>query len=69
MAKVEFIATTLTSKGKFIKGDVIEFTEAEAKDLQRLSSVKNPTPTVKKPKPTKKKAEKKVEENESKDLS
>ena len=68
MAKVKFIATTLTSKGRFGKGDVSnDFTEAEAKDLQRLSSVESPAPTVKKV--AKKATKKKVVKDESKDLS
>lgn len=67
MAQVKFIATTLTSKGRFGKGDVSNlFTDEEAKDLQRLSSVETPAPTVKKPK--KPKAKKKVSD-ESKELS
>jgi len=49
MAKVKFIATTLTSKGRFGKGDTSNlFSDEEAKELQRLSSVESPTPTVKK---------------------
>ena len=48
MAKVTFIATTLTSKGRFEAGESCEFTEAEAKDLQRLTSVESETPTLKK---------------------
>jgi len=48
MAKVEFLATTLTSRGRFEKGEVADFPDAEAKDLQRLSSVKSgKTSTVK----------------------
>ena len=50
MAKVKFIGTTLTTKGRFDKGDIGEFPTDEAKELQRLSSVESPTPTVKKPK-------------------
>ena len=47
MAQVKFIATTLTSKGRFGKGDVSNlFTDEEANDLQRLISVENPVPTV-----------------------
>ena len=76
MAKVKFIATTLTSKGRFGKGDVSnDFTESEAKELQRLSSVESPAPTVKKvvekapEKVAKKATKKKVVKDESKDLS
>lgn len=71
MAKVKFIATTLTRKGRFGKGDVIDFPEAEAKELQRLSSVtafESPAPTVEK-KIVEKKTRKKVEADESKDES
>lgn len=46
MAKVTFIATTLTSKGRFIKGQSKDFPADEAKELQRLSTVENPAPTV-----------------------
>ena len=68
MAKVTFIATTLTSKGRFGKGDVSNlFTDAEAKDLQRLSSVENPAPTVKEvKKPKKKKVKDVVQESTEK---
>lgn len=57
MAVVKFNATTLTSKGRFGKGAVSNvFTDEEAKDLQRLSSVESPTPTLEdKPKKKKKK--------------
>lgn len=71
MAKVKFIATTLTRKGRFGNGQVVDFPEDEAKDLCRLSSViavKSPASTVKK-KTAPKKTVKKVEEDESKDLS
>ena len=58
MAKVTFIGTTLTSKGRFHKGDVSNlFTDAEAKDLQRLNSVESPAPTMKKAKAKKVKDE------------
>ena len=50
MAKVKFLATTLTSRGRFEKGDSHEFTEAEAKDLRRLTSVESETPTINKKK-------------------
>ena len=69
--KVEFTATTLTSKGRFGKGDVSSlFTDKEAKELQRLSSVKSPAPPVKKSK-AKVKAEAKKEKvnDEPKDIS
>lgn len=39
MPKVKFIGTTLTSKGRFEAGESADFTVAEAKDLQRLSTV------------------------------
>lgn len=42
MPKVTFIATTLTNKGRFEAGESADFTEAQAKDLQRLSSVESP---------------------------
>jgi len=48
MAKVTFIATTITSKGRFEKGDTADFSAEEAKELQRLSSVESPKATVKK---------------------
>lgn len=48
MAKVKFTGTTLTAKGRFIKGESCDFPEKEAKELQRLSTVESPTPTVKK---------------------
>ncbi len=69
--KVEFTATTLTSKGRFGKGDVSNlFTDKEAKDLQRLSSVKSPAPTVKKPKAKVKiEAKKEKVKDEPKDIS
>lgn len=71
MAQVKFIATTLTSRGRFVKGDVSNlFTDDEAKDLQRLSSVESPNvSTMKKSKPVKKTDKKKVETDESKDIS
>ena len=70
MAKVEFIATTLTSKGRFGKGDVSNlFTDEEAKDLQRLSSVKSPKNTTVKQKVKVKTKKKKVSKDESKKLS
>jgi len=65
MAKVKFIATTLTRKGRFGKGDVVEFPTDEAKELQRLSSVESLAPTVKKV--AKKATVKKAEKDESKD--
>ena len=58
MTRVTFIATTITSKGTFYKGDSIEFPASEAKDLQKLCSVESPTPTVKKT-PKKEKSEEK----------
>jgi len=60
MAKVEFIGITLTRKGRFIAGQSSDFPEKEAKELQRLSTVKNPKPTVKKKdeKPAKSEAKK-----------
>ena len=63
MAKVKFLATTLTSKGRFEAGETGEFTEAMAKDLQRLTTVESPTevPAIKEeelPKPEKKKVKK-----------
>ena len=65
MPTVKFIATTLTSKGRFGKGDVSNlFTDEEAKELQRLSSVESPAPTVKK-----QKKNKKVNKDESKETS
>jgi len=63
--KITFIATTLTRKGRFGKGDVVDFPADEAKELQRLSSVESPAPTIKK---TRKSKVKKVE-NEPKDIS
>lgn len=60
MAKVEFLATTLTKKGRFVRGDIEDFPADEAKELQRLSSVKSPAKT--------KGGEQKVE-NEPKDTA
>lgn len=67
MATVKFLGTTLTAKGMFTKGDSSNlFTEDEAKDLQRLSTVESPEPTtVKKKAPTKKKKVKKDDVQES----
>jgi hypothetical protein len=48
--KVTFLATTITSKGRFERGDVVDFPEQEAKDLQRLTTVESPAPSVKKKK-------------------
>ena len=68
MAKVKFLATTLTSKGRFEAGETGEFTEAMAKDLQRLSTVESPeVSTVKSEE--KPKSKKKVKKNESKEPS
>ena len=65
MATVKFTAMTVTSRGRFLKGDVSNlFTDAEAKELQRLSSVESPEP-VSKPK----KSKKKVVKDESEDVS
>jgi len=62
MLKVKFLGTTITSKGRFEKGDEISFPIDEAKDLQRLKSVESPAPTVRKSK-------KKVVEDEPKEDS
>jgi hypothetical protein len=60
MAKVEFIAKTITARGVFERGESSsDFTDEEAKELQKLSSVKSPTPTVNKSK--KPKSKKKVD--------
>ncbi len=54
MAKVKFLATTITSKGTFQKGDEIEVTKEELKGLEPLTSVQ----VVKAQKPKVKKVEK-----------
>jgi len=68
MTKVTFTGTTLTSKGRFIKGETCnKFTEDEAKDLQRLSTVESPeTPTIDKDAEKKAKAEKAKKAREAK---
>ena len=66
MAKVTFIGTTVTSKGIFRKGESSNlFTDEEAKDLQRLSTVESPeAPTVKEEPKKKRSRKKKVEKDE-----
>lgn len=39
MPRIKFTGKTLTSKGTFVKNDETVVTEAEAKDLLRLSTV------------------------------
>ncbi len=43
MAKVKFLSTTITSKGRFEAGQEIDFPADEAKELQRLTSVESPS--------------------------
>ena len=43
MAKVKFLATTITSKGRFEAGQEADFPADEAKELQRLTSVESAT--------------------------
>ena len=57
MPRVTFIATTITSKGRFDAGQIVDFPSEEAKALQTLSTVESPKEAVKeKPKKTSKKA-------------
>lgn len=55
MAKVTFISTTITSKGRYDRGESESFPEDEAKELQRLSSVESPEVKKKVSKPRAKK--------------